>query len=87
MEGWKDYFNEKKWNKIIENKKVFYINNMVDLGWDERIGLAVEYVKQISFIADCKIIFQTIAKVLRRSDIASGEELVMQDLDVERGNK
>lgn len=32
MEGWKDYFNEKKWNKIIENKKVFYINNMVDLG-------------------------------------------------------
>lgn len=31
MEGWRDYFNEKNWNKIIENKRVFYINNMVDL--------------------------------------------------------
>ncbi len=55
-----------------------------NLGWDERIGLDVEYVKQISFIADCKIIFQTVAKVLRRSDIASGEELGMENLDVER---
>ena len=58
-----------------------------NLDWDERLGLDVKYVKHISFIADCKIIFQTVAKVLRQSDVASGEELVMQDLDVKRSNK
>jgi lipopolysaccharide/colanic/teichoic acid biosynthesis glycosyltransferase len=60
------------------------INGRNNLDWDERIGLDVQYVKKITFLGDLKIIFQTVGKVLRRSDIASGEQLIMQDLDKER---
>ena len=60
------------------------INGRNNLDWDERIGLDVQYVKKITFLGDLKIVFQTVGKVLRRSDIASGEQLIMQDLDKER---
>lgn len=60
------------------------INGRNNLDWDERIGLDVQYVKKITFLGDLKIIFQTVGKVLKRSDIASGEQLIMQDLDKER---
>ena len=60
------------------------INGRNNLNWDERLGLDVGYVKKITFIEDTKIVLKTIGKVLRRSDIASGEQLVMQNLDVER---
>lgn len=38
--------------------------------WDERCALDVQYAKKITFIGDVKIIFQTIIKVLKRSDVA-----------------
>lgn len=60
------------------------INGRNNLDWDERIGLDIQYVKKITFLGDLKILFQTVGKVLRRSDIASGEQLIMQDLDKER---
>ncbi|MBO6310755.1 MAG: sugar transferase [Oribacterium sp.] len=60
------------------------INGRNNLDWDERISLDVQYVKKITFLGDLKIIFQTVGKVLKRSDIASGEQLIMQDLDKER---
>ena len=60
------------------------INGRNNLDWDERIGLDVQYVQKITFLGDLKIIFQTVGKVLKRSDIASGEQLIMQDLDKER---
>ncbi len=40
------------------------------LMWDERVALDIEYAKHITFIGDVKIIFQTIIKVIKRSDIA-----------------
>ena len=63
------------------------VNGRNNVGWDERLGFDVEYVRNISFTGDVKIIFKTVGKVLKRSDIASGEQLIMQDLDVERKNK
>lgn len=60
------------------------VNGRNHLNWDERLGLDVTYVKECSLLLDVKILFQTFAKVLRRSDIASGEELRMEDLDIER---
>lgn len=61
------------------------VNGRNNLNWDARLCLDVRYVENISFIGDIKIILQTIGKVLKRSDIASGEDqLVMQDLDKER---
>lgn len=55
-----------------------------NLCWDQRLKLDEEYVKNISFVNDVSIVIKTIGKVLRRSDIASGEQLIIQDLDKER---
>lgn len=60
------------------------VNGRNNLGWDERLRLDIEYVKKISLLNDIKIIIATFVKVLKRSDIASGDQLVMQDLDQER---
>lgn len=60
------------------------VNGRNNLGWDERLRLDIEYVKQISLLNDIKIIIATFVKVLKRSDIVSGDQLVMQDLDQER---
>ena len=60
------------------------INGRNNAGWDERLSYDVKYVKNMTFVGDVKIIFQTIGKVLKRSDIASGEQLIMQDFDKER---
>lgn len=60
------------------------VNGRNNIDWDERLAFDVEYVKNITFLGDIKIIIQTIEKVIKRSDIASGNQLIMQDLDVER---
>lgn len=40
------------------------------LMWDERIALDVQYAKNITFIGDLKILFKTVIKVIKRSDVA-----------------
>lgn len=60
------------------------INGRNNLGWDARLSLDANYVRDISFVNDCKIILKTVVKVLKRSDIATGEQLLMENLDVER---
>jgi len=39
------------------------------LTWDERIEYDVKYVKKISFLLDCKIIFKTIFSVIKKENI------------------
>lgn len=63
---------------------VAQINGRNNLGWDERLNYDIQYVNNITFIGDVKIVLKTVAKVLKHSDIASGEQLIMQDLDKER---
>lgn len=60
------------------------ISGRNNLSWDERLNFDVKYVRNITFINDCYIILKTVGKVVKRSDVASGKQLVMQDLDVER---
>lgn len=60
------------------------INGRNNLDWDQRLALDREYVEDITFVKDVNILLKTVAKVFRRSDIASGEQLLMQDLDIER---
>lgn len=60
------------------------VNGRNNLEWDERLNFDVVYVSKITFLGDLKIIRDTVVKVLNRSDIASGDELVIKDLDVER---
>lgn len=40
------------------------------LPWDERLEMDVQYIKNISFINDVKIIFKTFFQVLRAKDVA-----------------
>ena len=62
------------------------INGRNNLNWDDRLKLDVDYVSTITFMGDLKIVMNTVMKVLRRSDIVSGKQLIMKDLDNERSS-
>jgi len=51
------------------------------LNWDERLEKDVYYVKNISFIQDCNIVFTTIKKVITFKDVVVAPNSVIQDLD------
>ena len=48
---------------------------------EEKIAKDLEYVRRITFMGDMKIIFQTIIKTVKRSDIRVGKEHVAGRLD------
>ena len=48
------------------------------ISWKEKFALDVWYVDHISFITDCKIIWITIQKVIKRADISSGTSVTME---------
>ena len=52
--------------------------------WEERFKYDLEYVNHVSFAMDLKIIFMTVIKVLKRSDIQVGSEIKAGRLDVVR---
>jgi undecaprenyl phosphate N,N'-diacetylbacillosamine 1-phosphate transferase len=60
------------------------VNGRNALTWDERFKIDVEYVNNLSFILDVKILINTILVVFQRKDILVGSEHIMEDLDVER---
>lgn len=45
------------------------VNGRNALSWDEKFKMDIEYVENISFFFDLKILFLTVYKVLRHSDI------------------
>lgn len=49
------------------------VNGRNAISWDKKLAYDVEYVSKITFLGDLKIIFQTIIKTLKRSDIQVGE--------------
>lgn len=54
------------------------------LSWEEKFKYDIEYVSNISFWLDIKIVFMTVAKVLKRSDIGQAEE-APESLHILRG--
>lgn len=55
--------------------------------WDQRLAYDVEYVKNITFIGDVKIVLKTIIKVFKREDVAVDPESVDEGyLDQIRNN-
>ena len=46
------------------------VNGRNYLMWDDRLKLDVKYARSLSFIGDIKILFMTVMKVLKRSDVA-----------------
>ena len=60
------------------------VNGRNALQWEERFKYDLEYVKNISFCLDVKIILMTVKKVLKRQDIVTRGEGVTMDIDVYR---
>ncbi|ABN53546.1 MAG TPA: sugar transferase [Hungateiclostridium thermocellum] len=63
------------------------VNGRNNLKWDIRLGLDVEYVKNITFCLDASIIARTIIKVFKREGVAIVDQTPLKDLHVERSNK
>ena len=60
--------------------------NAID-SWEQRFQYDLEYVKNVSFAFDIKVVLKTIEKVLKRSDIQVGKQIKVGILDTARGNK
>ena len=60
------------------------INGRNNLDWDSRLGLDVEYVRDITFSLDLSIIFKTFFKAIKREDITIVDQATLKDLHVER---
>lgn len=63
------------------------VNGRNTVGWDERIAFDIEYVKNISFILDCKIFLSTIKNVLSSKDIVIDPGSELENLDEQRKKK
>lgn len=63
------------------------VNGRNEISWEEKLKYDTEYIKEISFYSDLKIIFKTIKKTIKRKDIKMGKELQFAKLNVEREKK
>ena len=52
------------------------INGRNALSWEERFKFDLEYVRNVTFVNDVKIVLGTVMKVLTRSDIGEGNATV-----------
>lgn len=55
--------------------------------WEERFNYDLQYVDSCSFKEDVKIVVKTILKVVKRSDILDGNNVVVGRLDEERNKR
>ena len=55
------------------------INGRNNISWEEKFRMDVEYVDHITFLGDLKIIWGTVAKVLKRSDISSSTSETLEE--------
>jgi len=54
------------------------VNGRNTISWEQRFAYDVYYVNHISFLMDLKILFQTVAVVLRHNDINSANDATME---------
>jgi len=57
------------------------------IGWDERLAKDIEYVNNISFFLDLKILITTVLKVIKSKDIVVDTNSVLVDFDELRKTK
>lgn len=60
------------------------VNGRNLLGWEERFNYDIEYVKNINFSEDIKIIFKTIFLIVTRKGVSSSNSKTMEKFN---GNK
>ena len=55
------------------------VNGRNSISWEERFKLDVDYVQNITFMGDVKIIFDTVYKVFKRDGISSGTSVTIEE--------
>lgn len=60
------------------------VNGRNLLTWDKRLAKDIQYVENLSFFIDLKIIYLTVLKVFKKEDIVVSTNLTFRDLDEER---
>ena len=60
------------------------INGRNACSWEEKFAYDLEYVEKVSFIFDVKLVYQTVLKTVKRSDILVGSQIPAGRLDVVR---
>lgn len=55
------------------------VNGRNAISWEEKFKLDVEYVDNITFLGDCKIILGTVKAVLKREGISSATSATMEE--------
>ncbi len=55
--------------------------------WEERFEYDLEYIKNCSLKLDISILFKTVYKVIKKSDVLVGNEILAGRLDTTRGEK
>ncbi len=55
------------------------VNGRNSISWQEKFQLDNDYVKNVSFLLDLKIIFMTLKSVFKRSDINQSENITMSE--------
>lgn len=61
------------------------VNGRNAISWEEKFKLDVYYVEHISFMLDCKILYMTFFKVLKRKDINSNTNITMEKFTGNQG--
>ena len=49
------------------------------ISWEKRFEYDIKYVDNVTFVGDWKIMFDTVGKVLKRSDITSATSVTMEE--------
>ena len=60
------------------------VNGRNMIGWNRRLAFDTEYIKNITFLGDARIVLATIKEVFARQDIATNTDEVETYLDQER---
>lgn len=60
------------------------VNGRNSITWEEKFNLDIEYIDNLSFTGDCKIILLTLKKVFKREGITSDKSITME---LFKGNK
>ena len=63
------------------------VNGRNAASWDERLAMDVWYVNNLSLALDLNILWRTLQKVVKRSDVVVDAESIMQNLDDERRSR
>ena len=56
------------------------VNGRNAISWEDKINYDLQYIQDITFINDLKIVFQTLVKVFKKEDISTGGMETAEDL-------